>query len=78
VPVLFDSGIRNGSDVLKALALGAKAVLIGRPYTYGLGLAGADGVRHVLRTLRADFELTMRLSGHARLDGLGRDALIRV
>jgi isopentenyl diphosphate isomerase/L-lactate dehydrogenase-like FMN-dependent dehydrogenase len=76
--VLFDSGIRNGSDVLKALALGAKAVLIGRPYTYGLGLAGADGVRHVLRTLRADFELTMRLSGHARLDGLGRDALIRV
>jgi len=76
--VLFDSGIRNGSDVLKALALGAKAVLIGRPYTYGLGLAGADGVRHVLRTLRADFELTMRLSGHARLDGLGRDALIGV
>jgi lactate 2-monooxygenase len=76
--VLFDSGIRNGSDVLKALALGAKAVLIGRPYAYGLGLAGADGVRHVLRTLRADFELTMRLSGHARLDGLGRDALIRV
>ena len=75
--VLFDSGIRGGADMLKALALGARAVLIGRPYAYGLGMAGEAGVRHVLRTLRADFELTMRLSGHARLDELGPDALIR-
>jgi lactate 2-monooxygenase len=74
--VLFDSGIRTGADVVKALALGAQAVLIGRPYAYGLGLAGADGVRHVLRSLRTDFELTMRLSGFARLDDLGRDALV--
>jgi L-lactate dehydrogenase (cytochrome) len=76
--VLFDSGIRAGSDVLKALALGAKAVLIGRPYAYGLGLAGADGVRHVLRSLRTEFELTMRLSGYASLNQLTRDALTRI
>ena len=75
--VLFDSGIRGGADMLKALALGARAVLIGRPYAYGLGLAGEDGVRHVLRALRNEFELTMRLSGHARLDDLGPDSLVR-
>ena len=75
--VLFDSGIRGGADMLKALALGARAVLIGRPYAYGLGLAGQDGVRHVLRALRAEFELTMRLSGYARLDELGPEALTR-
>jgi isopentenyl diphosphate isomerase/L-lactate dehydrogenase-like FMN-dependent dehydrogenase len=73
--VLFDSGIRCGADMLKALALGARAVLIGRPYAYGLGLGGEDGVRHVLRALRNDFELTMRLSGYARLDELGPAAL---
>jgi lactate 2-monooxygenase len=75
--VLFDGGIRGGADMLKALALGARAVLIGRPYAYGLGLGGEDGVRHVLRALRQDFELTMRLSGYARLDELGPDALTR-
>ncbi len=75
--VLFDSGIRGGSDMLKALALGARAVLIGRPYAYGLGMAGEAGVRHVLRTLRAEFELTMRLSGYARLDELGPHSLVR-
>ncbi len=75
--VLFDSGIRGGADMVKALALGAEAVLIGRPYAYGLGIAGEAGVRHVLRTLRADFELTMRLSGHARLADLGPDSLVR-
>jgi lactate 2-monooxygenase len=77
VTVLFDSGIRGGADMLKALALGARAVLIGRPYAYGLGLAGEDGVRHVLRALRNEFELTMRLSGHARLDELGPQSLLR-
>jgi lactate 2-monooxygenase len=75
--VLFDGGIRGGADMLKALALGARAVLIGRPYAYGLGLGGEDGVRHVLRALRQDFELTMRLSGYARVDELGPDALTR-
>jgi lactate 2-monooxygenase len=76
--VLFDSGIRGGADMLKALALGARAVLIGRPYAYGLGLGGQDGVRHVLRALRNDFEITMRLSGYARLDELGPHSLARL
>lgn len=77
VTVLFDSGIRGGADVLKAVALGAKAVLLGRPYVYGLGLAGEDGVRHVLRALRNDFELTMRLAGFAALAELGPECLVR-
>jgi L-lactate dehydrogenase (cytochrome) len=65
IEVLFDSGIRTGADVVKALALGAKAVLLARPYAYGLALGGEAGVRHVLRCLLADLELTLRLSGHA-------------
>ncbi|MDN3359352.1 lactate 2-monooxygenase [Actinomadura sp. DC4] len=67
IDVLFDSGIRTGADVVKALALGAKAVLLARPYAYGLALAGEAGVRHVLRCLLADLELSLRLSGHADL-----------
>ncbi|WP_055498632.1 lactate 2-monooxygenase [Streptomyces albus] len=62
--VLFDSGVRTGADVLKALALGARAVLLGRPYIYGLAHGGEDGVRHVLRSLLADLDLTLGLSGH--------------
>jgi lactate 2-monooxygenase len=77
ITVLFDSGIRGGSDMLKALALGARAVLIGRPYAFGLGLGGEDGVRHVLRALRNDFELTMRLSGYASLNELCPQSLVR-
>lgn len=75
--VLFDSGVRGGADILKAVALGATAVLIGRPYVYGLGLAGEAGVRHVLRALRQDFELTMRLAGYAWLGELSPEALVR-
>ncbi len=63
IPVLMDSGIRSGADVFKALALGAKAVCVGRPYVYGLALNGEAGVREVIENLLADFELTMRLSG---------------
>ena len=77
ITVLFDSGIRGGSDMLKALALGARAVLIGRPYAFGLGMGGEDGVRHVLRALRNDFELTMRLSGYASLGELCPQSLVR-
>lgn len=73
--VLFDSGVRGGADMIKALALGAQAVLIGRPYVYGLALGGEAGVRHVLRALRNDFELTMRLAGLGRLSELGPDCL---
>ncbi len=75
--VLFDGGIRGGADMLKALALGAQAVLLGRPYVYGLALGGEAGVRHVLRALRTDFELTMRLTGLATLTELDPDCLQR-
>jgi lactate 2-monooxygenase len=75
VPVLFDSGIRNGSDALKALALGASAVCIGRPYVYGLAIAGEAGVREVLLNTIADFDLTLGLSGHASVAELGRESL---
>jgi L-lactate dehydrogenase (cytochrome) len=75
--VLFDSGIRGGADMVKALALGAQAVLLGRPYVYGLALGGEAGVRHVLRALRTDFELTMRLAGLPTLTELGPDCLQR-
>jgi lactate 2-monooxygenase len=75
--VLFDSGIRGGADIVKALALGAQAVLIGRPYVYGLALGGEAGVVHVLRALRAEFELSMRLAGLAQLSDLGPDVLAR-
>jgi isopentenyl diphosphate isomerase/L-lactate dehydrogenase-like FMN-dependent dehydrogenase len=63
VPVLFDSGIRRGADVFKALALGAQAVLLGRPYVYGLAVGGEAGVRFILQNLLADLDLTLALSG---------------
>ena len=75
VPVLFDSGIRGGADVFKALALGARAVLVARPYVYGLALAGSDGVAAVLRHLLAEFDLTMGLSGCASLAEITPDRL---
>jgi L-lactate dehydrogenase (cytochrome) len=77
MPVLFDSGVRTGSDVMKALALGARAVFVGRPYVYGLALAGEDGVRHVLRCLLAELELTMALSGCASLADIGPELVRR-
>lgn len=63
IPLLFDSGIRCGADVYKALALGASAVGIGRPWVYGLALAGADGVREVLENFRAELDLMMATTG---------------
>ena len=76
-PVLFDSGIRGGADVFKALALGARAVCVGRPYVFALALAGADGVRELLRNLMADFELTMALAGCRSVTEITREALVR-
>ncbi|WP_406308363.1 alpha-hydroxy-acid oxidizing protein [Streptomyces griseoaurantiacus] len=73
--VLFDSGIRTGDDVVKALALGAEAVLLGRPYAYGLGLDGQAGVEHVLRCVLAELDLTLALSGHAGVGTLTREVL---
>jgi isopentenyl diphosphate isomerase/L-lactate dehydrogenase-like FMN-dependent dehydrogenase len=74
-PVLFDSGIRSGADIIKALALGATAVGIGRPYAYGLALGGASGVEHVLRTLLAEADLIMAVDGYPSLSDLTADAL---
>ncbi len=75
--VLFDSGVRSGPDVLKALALGADAVLLGRPYLYGLALGGQEGVEHVLRCLLAELDLTMGNAGCSTLADLVPDLLTR-
>lgn len=78
LPVLFDSGIRTGADIIKALALGATAVGIGRPYAYGLALGGSAGIVHVLRSLLAEADLIMAVDGYpSRLD-LTPDTLRRV
>jgi lactate 2-monooxygenase len=74
-PVLFDSGVRSGADVIKALALGATAVGIGRPYAYGLALGGAAGVQHVLRCLLAEADLIMAVDGYPTLADLTPDVL---
>jgi 4-hydroxymandelate oxidase len=71
LPLLLDGGIRRGSDVFKALALGANAVLVGRPYVYGLAAAGVLGVSHVIHILRAELELTMALTGCRDLRDIG-------
>ncbi|MGP4084096.1 alpha-hydroxy acid oxidase [Streptomyces sp. KR55] len=73
--VLVDGGIRRGGDVLKALALGARAVLVGRPVLWGLAVDGAKGVERVLTTLRAELEEAMALTGRSRLDTVTRDLL---
>ncbi|RWA22003.1 hypothetical protein MBRU_13535 [Mycolicibacterium brumae DSM 44177] len=78
VPVLFDSGIRSGADVVKALALGATAVGIGRPYVYGLALGGTAGVVHVLRSLLAETDLIMAVDGYRSLADLTPEAMRRV
>lgn len=77
VPVLLDSGVRRGPDVLKAIALGASAVLIGRPFAYALASEGEAGVRHVIRTLIADIDLTLALSGRTSIDEVTRTLLER-
>ena len=76
IPILLDSGIRSGADAFKALALGASAVLIGRPYVYGLAVAGHRGVREVIENFTADFELTMALAGCRSIAEIDRDALV--
>ncbi|GDY33736.1 lactate 2-monooxygenase [Gandjariella thermophila] len=77
IEVLFDSGVRTGADVIKALALGARAVLLGRPYAYGLAHGGEPGVRHVVRGLLADLDLTLGLAGFRGVAELTPDALRR-
>ena len=74
--VLFDSGIRRGADIVKALALGAKCVLLGRPYGYGLAVNGEQGVVDVALNLLADLDLTLALSGYTSFAELSRDSLV--
>ena len=75
LPVLFDSGIRSGADIIKARAFGATAVGISRPYAYGLALGGDDGIVHVLRMLLAEADLIMAVDGYATLKDLPPEAL---
>jgi lactate 2-monooxygenase len=76
MPIMLDSGIRGGADAFKAIALGASAVLIGRPYVYGLAIAGEQGVREVLQNFSAEFDLTMGLAGCRTVAEIGPDALV--
>ncbi|HTD08342.1 MAG TPA: lactate 2-monooxygenase [Solirubrobacteraceae bacterium] len=76
-PLLFDSGIRTGADIFKALALGANAVCLGRPYMWGLAIDGQAGVEYVLRCLLAEFDLTLALSGYTEISQVGPAALCR-
>ncbi len=75
LPVIVDGGIRRGTDVIKALARGASAVQIGRPYLWGLGVAGAEGVRRVVDILRHEFEMTMMLMGRATIASIDKSCL---
>jgi len=75
IPVLMDGGVRRGTDVLKAIARGASAVMIGRPFLYGLGAAGADGVARVVTILRQEFEMAMALTGRSSLGAIDRSVL---
>ncbi|WP_354698233.1 L-lactate dehydrogenase [Paraconexibacter sp. AEG42_29] len=77
VPVLFGSGVRTGTDVYRALALGADAVVVGRPYVHGLALGGEGGVRHMLRTLIAELDITLAIAGVASRRDLDPGALVR-
>ena len=76
VPILMDGGIRGGADMFKALALGATAVCIGRPYVYGLTINGKEGVKEVIKNLLGDFDLTMGLAGCKSVSEITRDALL--
>jgi lactate 2-monooxygenase len=78
IPIVLDSGVRSGADAFKALALGATAVGLGRPWVYGLALAGEAGVREVLENFEADFDLTMGLAGCASTAEIGPESLQRV
>lgn len=77
LPVLFDSGVRSGADIVKALALGATAVGVGRPYVYGAALGGSDGVVHVLRSLLAETDLIMAVDGYPALADLRAEGALR-
>jgi lactate 2-monooxygenase len=77
-PVLFDSGVRSGTDVVKALAMGAAMVGVGRPYAYGLALDGADGCAHVLRCILAEADLLMAVNGCPTIADVRREGVRRL
>jgi 4-hydroxymandelate oxidase len=77
VPVLMDGGIRRGTDILKALALGATATLIGRPYFHGLSVGGAEGVTGVINILRNELEMAMALTGRPTIDKINRSVIYK-
>lgn len=77
IEVFFDSGVRCGSDIMKAYALGAKCVFVGRPYAYGLAIGGEEGVQHVLRSMCGDLLLNMHLAGLRGLDEVTKDILVK-
>jgi isopentenyl diphosphate isomerase/L-lactate dehydrogenase-like FMN-dependent dehydrogenase len=74
-PIILDGGVRRGTDVLKAIALGASAVMIGRPYLYALATGGAEGVAHCVNLLRRDFEMAMALTGRARIGEIDKSVI---
>ena len=74
--VMFDSGLRSGQDVLKAIALGAKGTMIGRAYTYGLGANGEQGVTDALKVIHKELDTTMGLCGRTRVGDINQDILI--
>jgi len=76
IPVLFDSGVRTGADVFTAVTLGADAVLVGRPYVYGLAIAGSAGAEAALRNIIAEFDIILGLSGHTNVKQLDSSALV--
>ena len=76
IPVIVDGGIRRGTDVfLKSIALGAAAVMIGRPYFYALAVAGSGGVRHCVELLRREFEMAMALTGRTSISEIDRSII---
>ena len=77
-PVWFDSGIRSGSDMIKAVSMGASAVGIGRPYAYGLAIGGAEGAAHVLNCILAEADLLMAVNGYPTLDDVRKAEIRRV
>jgi isopentenyl diphosphate isomerase/L-lactate dehydrogenase-like FMN-dependent dehydrogenase len=72
VPVLMDGGVRRGGDIIKAVALGARAILIGRPYLWGLGAFGQEGVQRVIELLHGEVRIALALSGAGSLSALNR------
>jgi isopentenyl diphosphate isomerase/L-lactate dehydrogenase-like FMN-dependent dehydrogenase len=75
IPVLLDSGVRRGADVVKALALGARAVLLGRPYAYAMAAHGEQGVSHLIRTMMAEIDLSLALSGVTSISAVNRELI---